>query len=56
MTIFQKASLFDWQSIYYVNNYLEVLIEYLDSETLIINWLSFEPYKHKYIKISSEGE
>ena len=33
-----------------------VLIEYLDSETLIINWLSFEPYKHKYIKVSSEEE
>ena len=33
-----------------------VLIEYPDSDTLIIDFLNFEPVKHKYYKISSEGE
>jgi hypothetical protein len=33
-----------------------VYIENLTTDNLIIDFLNFEPYKHKYIKVSSESE
>ena len=34
----------------------EVSIELLETNLLIIDFLNFEPYKHKYVKVSSENK
>lgn len=39
-----------------INSPNTVSIEQLTSTQLIIDFLNFEPYKHKYIKVSSESE
>jgi len=39
-----------------INNVKKYHIEYLTSDSLIIDLLNFEPLKVKYVKISSESE